>query len=77
MIKKYKVVAKVDNDKFVTYHVNNLIKFSQFLDLNFSGWRWFNVYDKSTEKQVGSYTNKDRPSNAKEFENGETNRLKK
>lgn len=60
--KKYKVIAKVDKEKFVKYNVNNLLKFTEFLDNNFSGWRWFNVYDKKTKKQLGNYTNKHRPS---------------
>lgn len=59
--KKYRVIAKVGNDKFVKYHVNNLLLFTQFLDTNFVGWRWFNVYDKKTEKQLGNFTNKERP----------------
>lgn len=63
--KKYKVIAKVDNDKFVKYNVNNLIKFSEFLDKEFNGWRWFNVYRYSSDglgEQLASYTNKNRPS---------------
>ena len=62
--KKYKVIAKVGNDKFVKYNVNNLILFSKFLDNHFSGWRWFNVYEyrkDSTGLQVGNFTNKNRP----------------
>lgn len=62
--KKYKVIAKVDNEKFVKYNVNNLIKFSEFLDKNFSGWRWFNVYKYSKESngvQLASFTNNNRP----------------
>ena len=74
MKKKYLVIAKVSNDKFVKYNVNNLVKFCDYLDINFIGWRWFNVYDKATSEQVGSYTNKDRPLKAKDFENGELDR---
>lgn len=62
--KKYKVIAKVDNDKFVKYNVNNLIKFSEFLDKNFNGWRWFNVYRYDSNgqgEQLGNFTNKNRP----------------
>ena len=62
--KKYKVIAKVDNEKFVKYNVNNLIKFSEFLDKNFSGWRWFNVYKYSKESngvQLANFTNQNRP----------------
>jgi hypothetical protein len=64
MQKKYKVIAKVDNDKFVKYNVNNLVLFAQFLDNNFQGWRWFNVYEytkDSTGKQIANFTSKNRP----------------
>jgi len=63
-MKKYKVIAKVDNDKFVKYNVNNLVLFAQFLDTNFKGWRWFNVYEytkEGTGKQITSFTSKNRP----------------
>ena len=59
--KKYKIIAKVDNDKFVKYNVNNLLKFTNFLDKNYDKWRWFNVYDKNTREQIGSFTNNKRP----------------
>jgi hypothetical protein len=64
MQKKYKVIAKVDSDKFVKYNVNNLVKFAEFLDINFQGWRWFNVFEYTkdgTGKQITSFTNKNRP----------------
>lgn len=65
--KKYKVIAKVGNEKFVKYNVNNLFKFTEFLDREFSGWRWFNVYEYSREgnaKQIANFTSKNRPSRA-------------
>lgn len=64
MAKKYRVIAKVGNDKFVKYHVNDLVRFTQFLDEKFRGWRWFNVYEYKKDgngMQVGSFTNRDRP----------------
>jgi hypothetical protein len=63
-MKKYKVIAKVDNEKFVKYNVNNLVMFAKFLDTHFQGWRWFNVYEytkDSTGKQLANYTNRNRP----------------
>ena len=63
-MKKYKVVAKVDNDKFVKYNVNNLRLFTAFLDRNFNGWRWFNVYrytKDSTGEQLANFTTNKRP----------------
>lgn len=62
--KKYKVIAKVGGEKFVKYNVNNLILFAEFLDANFGGWRWFNVYEYKREGdglQLASFTTKNRP----------------
>jgi len=61
MEKKYIVRAKVGDEKFVKYHVNNLVLFTKFLDEKFAGWRWFNVYIKDTEKQIANFTSKNRP----------------
>jgi hypothetical protein len=64
MRKKYKVIAKVDSDKFVKYNVSNLMKFTEFLDVEFVGWRWFNVfrYEKSGNgEQIGNFTSINRP----------------
>jgi hypothetical protein len=66
MEKKYKVIAKVGNNengtaKCVKYNVNDLVKFSQFLDKQFPTWRWFNVYSKETKVQIGSFTKFNRP----------------
>lgn len=62
--KKYKVIAKVEKDKFVKYNVNNLLLFTEFLDVNFSGWRWFNVFEYKKEgdgSQLANFTTKSRP----------------
>jgi len=64
-VKKYKVIAKIENDKFVKYNVNDLLLFTKFLDINFKDWRWFNVYEYKREGnglQVGNFTTKSRPS---------------
>ncbi|MDO1451603.1 hypothetical protein Q0590_35350 [Rhodocytophaga aerolata] len=64
--KKYKVIAKVDNKDFVRYHVNDLVKFTAFLDTQFPKWRWFNVYRYTKEgngEQLQSFTSKSRPDN--------------
>jgi len=66
MTKKYKVIAKINNDKFVKYNVNNLVKFSAFLDREFGGFMWFNVYQYTKNgngEQLANYTNKNRPQN--------------
>lgn len=66
MEKKYKVIAKVGNNengtaKCVKYNVNDLVKFSQFLDKQFPAWTWFNVYSKESKLQLGSFTKFKRP----------------
>lgn len=58
--KKYRVIAKVGKEKFVKYRVNDLVQFANFLDRNWKGWRWFNVYDQSRAK-VGNFTKYNRP----------------
>ena len=64
MIKKYRCIVKVvdaTGDKFLKYRTNDLIKFTRFLDTKFPDWKWFNVYDKTTGDQVGSFTINKRP----------------
>lgn len=62
--KKYKVIAKVNSEKFVKYNVNNLLLFTEFLDVNFNGWRWFNVFEYKKDgdgSQLANFTTKNRP----------------
>lgn len=59
-MKKYRVIAKVEDQHFVKYHVNNLLLFTNFLDTSFPSWRWFNVYD-SQGVQIENYTKSKRP----------------
>ncbi len=62
--KKYRVIAKINNSKFVKYNCNNLVMFSDFLDKKFSNWHWFNVYlytKKGDGEQVGKFKNKYKP----------------
>ncbi len=49
-------IVKVSNSKFVKYHVTNLALFERFLDRSFTGWRYYNYYDKETRQKLGSYT---------------------
>lgn len=63
-VKKQKrsVIVKVSNDKFVKYDfVDNLVNFTRFLDRKFPGWRYMNVFDRSTNKQIANFTNSNRP----------------
>jgi hypothetical protein len=63
--KKYHCIAKVGPEKFVKYNVNNLVKFTSYLDRDFPDWRWYNVYDKETRNQVANFTKNNRPTSAR------------
>lgn len=61
--KQYSCIVKVDAERFVKYRtVNNLLKFTIFLDENFPMWRYYNVYNKKTKEQITSFTKNKRPS---------------
>lgn len=67
--KNYVAIVKLsDNDdgtaRCVKYRFNDLLKFTVFLDSKWSGWRWYNVFSnrgRDKGKQLGSFTNKQRP----------------
>ena len=69
MPKKYKAIVKVKNNldgtaHCVKYRVTDLIKFTQFLDKKWSGWKWFNVYSNigvNKGGQLASFTKSKRP----------------
>lgn len=63
-MKRYICIAKVNTNKFVKYRLNNLLSFTSFLDKQYPKWRWFNVYEKETKKQLASFTTKNRPDKA-------------
>lgn len=55
--KKRSVIVKVGNTQFVKYeYVNNLPRFALFLNAKFPGWRYANVFDRETGKQISSFT---------------------
>ena len=66
---RYKVIVKVKNNpdgtaKCVRYRVRNLIKFTAYLDKEYSEWKWFNVYSNHTPDkgvQLGNFTKNKRP----------------
>ena len=65
--KKYRVIVKVGDSKFLKYHVNNLLKFTSFLDAEFPNWRFFNVFDYDTREQIANYTRNNKPITSKVF----------
>lgn len=60
-MKRYNCIVKVGKDKFIKYRLNDLLKFVEFLDKEWTEWRWFNVYDKSNKTQIASFTRTRRP----------------
>lgn len=66
-MKKYRVIAKVGNDKFVKHNVNNLVKYTDYLNKTFGGFRWMNVYKYIKGKkgeQLANFTSKNPPKSA-------------
>ena len=64
--KKYICICKIGNNpdgsaKCIKHHVNNLLKYVEYLDKQWADWRWFNVFDKRTGGEIGSFTKSKRP----------------
>jgi len=57
----YRIIVKVEKDKFLKYRSDNLLSFTKFLDKSYSNWRWYNVYSKKTGEQLASFTKRHRP----------------
>lgn len=69
MEKKFRCWVKVGENDFKSWHVNNLLKFTTFLDVKYPNWRFFNVYrnSKSEEKdnvELARFTKNNRPRSA-------------
>lgn len=65
MVIRYRCIVKVSTgtqDTFLKYRTTDLLKFTAFLDSKHPSWKWYNVYDKHTGDQVGSYTVNSKPS---------------
>jgi len=69
MPNKYIVIVKIKNNPdgtayCVKYRVTNLVKFTQFLDKKWIGWKWFNVYSNigiNKGKQLANFTKNKKP----------------
>ena len=67
--KKYIAIVKIKNNKdgsakCVKYRFDNLLKFTEFLDLKWSEWKWYNVFSNrgnNKKTQIANYTNRNRP----------------
>ena len=49
-------IVKASKEKYVKYHVTNLLNFTAFLDRVYPAWLFFNVFNPATNKQVTSFT---------------------
>ncbi len=45
------------NCTFIKHHVNNLVKYTEFLDTKYPNWVWFKVYDYETESLLETFKN--------------------
>lgn len=64
--KKYFVKVKYypsTDQPLLTYHTNDLLKFTDFLDKRWAGWRFMNVCCNKSKLQIANFTNKNRPIN--------------
>lgn len=52
----YKVWVKTGNDCHKEWHTSDLIDLQSFLDTKYPEWRYFNVYDKKTNIELGRFT---------------------
>jgi hypothetical protein len=64
--KKYTCIVKIGNNpdmsaKCLKYRLNDLLKFTSFLDLKFPEWKWFNVFSKESNKQLMNFTKYHKP----------------
>ena len=46
-------------------NVNNLLRFTKFMDNDYPDWRYFNVYDKKSKEELKRFTKNVRPLSAK------------
>ena len=65
MTKKVSCIVKINSNQFVKYeYVNNLKLFTIFIDKKFPDWRYFNVFNRETKQQIGSFTKNNKPQKA-------------
>jgi len=58
---EYVIIVKVGEKKYLKYHISNLVSFTEFLNRCYSDWKYFNVYDRKTRKQICSFTQRNQP----------------
>jgi len=73
IIKKFICITKIDDNldgsaRCIKHHVNNLIKYVNYLDKKWPEWKWMNVYDKNSGNQIANFTQKKPPVSGYLFE---------
>jgi len=71
MGKRYLAIVKIENNPAgtahcVKYRFDDLLNFTDFLDKNWTGWKWFNVYSNVEHNkgiQLANFTKNKRPQN--------------
>lgn len=69
MSKRYTAIVKINNRPdgsahCIKYRFDNLLDFTRFLDKDWAGWKWFNVYLNrgiNKGKQLANFTKYRRP----------------
>ena len=69
MSKRYAAIVKIKNRPdgsahCVKYRFDNLLSFTKFLDINWTEWKWYNVYsnrDINKGQQLANFTKFNRP----------------
>lgn len=69
MSKRYTAIVKIKNKPdgsahCLKYRFDNLLNFTKFLDENWDGWKWYNVYSNTginKGKQLANFTKYKRP----------------
>lgn len=68
--KRYAAIVKIGNNQdgtahCVKYRFDDLLRFTKFLDIRWSSWRWFNLYPNrgaGKGRQIANFTKNKRPS---------------
>ena len=59
---KRTVIVKTDTKDFAKWeYVNDLVRFTNFINTKYPNWRFMNVFDKETRQQIASFTKKNPP----------------
>lgn len=61
-MKKYNIIIKVNEKSFLKYrNISNMRSFLNFISRRYPKFRWANIYDGHTRKQIDSFTQKSMP----------------